>query len=269
MIQLSPETIAAAKANDIAAITAVVEATEEFVLSRARRFADQSGHVDMSTMEDLAQIGRIAVWQALARFDGHAFAQFMVFIDRSVSGAMSDARREETRRGVSAHAAKVFEEALTLSGGDPYEAERVAASQVMGKDRLLPDLAHAAYLSWLGVDYLDRTLGDAAPESATLGQLVAETASVPEDLVDSRDIATHRRTVIRDQVHKTLGALSDRQRHVLKAGFGIAPVAQYQPGADDDELAGDMGATRYQVQQSRTKGTKRFAELYRAGARAW
>ena len=103
----------------------------------------------------------------------------------------------------------------------------------------------------------------------TLGQLLADEIGIPADLIEGRDIATHRTRVIREQVHHALGLLSDRQRTVLKAGHGIMPLALYRTGTDDGELAEDMGVSTYQVQQARTKGQKRFAELYQAGARQW
>lgn len=182
---------------------------------------------------------------------------------------MADARREATRPGISIYTAKRFEHAICLASGDPYEAEQIAASEEMGGEKLTPELARAARLSWLGLDSLDRPFNAGRHgESFTLGDVIAQEMGVPADLVDSADIASHRRRVIREQVHRSLGMLSERQRHVLKADHGIAPVGFY--GDEPDAvLADDMGATPYQVKQARVKGKNRFSELYRAGARTW
>lgn len=70
-----------------------VEAYEEMVLAHARRFArlpDLHGHED-----DLAQEGRIAVWEALR--DGHRPSNFVV------SNAMRDYARTEQRKGLTGH----------------------------------------------------------------------------------------------------------------------------------------------------------------------
>ncbi|MEV6076329.1 hypothetical protein AB0L80_14675 [Streptomyces sp. NPDC052069] len=268
MTQLTHAQISAAKDNGLDAVTAVIRETESLVSARAGKIAGFNSNSDL--IEDLTQTGRISVWQAISTFTGTEPAQFMVHIDRAVTRAMEDARREAIRPGVAPRIAKAFEDAISKAGGDPYEAERIATTDALGSDRMSPDLARAARLSWLGLDSLDRPFS--APllgPGVTLGDVVAAEMEAPAELVNAADVAAHRRTVIRDQVHRALGVLSERQRHVLKAGFGIAPVAQYQPGADDDELAADVGATRYQVQQARTKGQKRFSELYRAGARAW
>ncbi|MEU7584449.1 hypothetical protein AB0B50_43500 [Streptomyces sp. NPDC041068] len=270
MIQLTHAQIADAKNNDLDAVSSVIRETEELVTSRAHRFATANGHTDRDLMDDLAQVGRIAVWESLGAFAGDDPAQFMAHIDRSVTRAMADARREATRPGVSVYTAKRFEQALALASGDPYDAERIAASEEMGGEKLTPDLARAARLSWLGLDSLDRPFnrGDFGSDY-TLGDAIALEMGIPSDLVDPADIASHRRRVIRDQVHRALGLLSERQRHVLKAAHGIAPVAHYVAGEDDADLADDLNVTPYQVQQARTKGQKRFAELYRAGAQTW
>ncbi|UFQ15493.1 MULTISPECIES: hypothetical protein [Streptomyces] len=269
MTQLTHAQIADAKSNDLDAVSSVIRETEELVNARARRLATTSGHTDTDLVEDLAQVGRIAVWEAIGEFAGDDPAQFMAHMDRSLTRAMADARREATRPGVSVYTAKRFEQALCMAAGDPYDAEKIAASEEMGAEKLSPELAYAARLSWLGIDSLDRPFNGARHgESFTLGDVIAQEMGVPADLVDSADIASHRRRVIREQVHRALGLLSDRQRHVLKGDHGIAPVGFY--GDEPDAvLADDMGVTPNQVKQARVKGKNRFSELYRAGARAW
>ncbi|WP_161624876.1 sigma factor [Streptomyces spectabilis] len=269
MTQLTHAQIADAKNNNLDAVSSVIRETEELVKARARRFATTAGHTDTDLVEDLAQVGRIAVWEAIGDFAGDDPAQFVAHLDRSLTRAMADARREVTRPGVSIYTAKRFEMALCQAAGDPYDAEKIAASDEMGTDKLTPDLARAARLSWLGLDSLDRPYNRGNFGSDyTLGDAIAQEMGVPVDLVDSADIASHRRRVIREQVHRTLGLLSERQRHVLKADHGVAPVGHYgdQP---DAVLAEDMGVTADQVKQARKYGKKRFGELYQAGARAW
>ncbi|MGW1277569.1 sigma-70 family RNA polymerase sigma factor [Streptomyces tsukubensis] len=270
MTTLTHAHIVDAQDNDLDAVAAVIRETEDLVIGRARRFATAGGHTDLDLLEDLAQVGRIAVWEAITAFTGEDPAHFVGHADRSITRAMEDARREATRPGVSVFTAKRFEAAIALAGGDPYDAEILAASEDRGEERLTPELARAARLSWMGLDSLDRPFNTQwTGKNLTLGDVIAAEMEEPADLLDSRDIAAYRRRVVADQVHRALGKLSDRQRHVVKAAHGIAPVPLYRAGEDDAELATDMDVTPYQVQQARTKGQKRFAELYRAGARAW
>lgn len=270
LTQLTHAQIADAKNNDLDAVASVIRETEDLVRGRARRFAATGDHTDTDLVEDLAQVGRIAVWDSIGEFAGSDPAQFIAHVDRSITRAMADARREATRPGISIYTAKRFEKAICLAVGDPYEAERIVASDVMGSDKISPELAAAARISWLGVDSLDRPFNDGRfGDEFTLMDVVARDMEIPADLVSSADVASHRREVIRGQVHRTLGLLSERQRYMVKSVHGISPVPEYRAGEDDDELAESLGVTPYQVQQARTKGLKRFRELYQAGAQAW
>ncbi|MCF3119711.1 helix-turn-helix domain-containing protein [Streptomyces arenae] len=260
--------ISAAKENDLSAITAVIAETEALITRRANDYAKRAGGtVDHDLAEDLAQAGRIRLWESIQRFEGNSAREFMAYIDRALHSAMTEQRHEIKRPGVSAATAKDFERALTLASGDPYAAARIATTDEMGARKMSSGRAHAALLAWLGVDSLDRPAHEERYGSdITLGDVVAAVAEVPADLLDSRDYETTRRAVVREQVHRTLGLLGERHRHVLKAGHGISPVADYSE-RPDAELAADMGATAKQVKEARSKGAKRFAALYAAGAR--
>ncbi|MCX4663373.1 sigma factor [Streptomyces uncialis] len=276
MTHLTHAQIAAAKDNDLDAITAVIQETEVLVTSLARFYSGSRMENGNGLTDDLAQAGRITVWECISKFGGETPQEFMVFINRHLRSAMLHTLREETRPGVCARTSKDFEEALSRAGGDPFEAERVAATDEMRDRKMSPERAYMARLAWHGLDYLNRDLtsddgelGEPSGEPRTLAEKVERETGVPAELINSSDIANHRRSVIRKHVHTTLSFLSERQRHVLKAAHGIAPVGHYEPGTDDAELAADMGVTRDQVQKARYRGGLRFSELYRAGARTW
>ncbi|MEV7582215.1 sigma-70 family RNA polymerase sigma factor [Streptomyces erythrochromogenes] len=268
MTHFTAEQIAAAKENDIEAVAALIAETETLVQQRANEYAKRAGRVDADLADDLAQAGRIRIWECLAKFDGDTPREFMSYIDKALHTAMSEQRRTIRRPGVSERTARDFELAITLAGGYPYDAVRIACTDEMGPRRMTRDRAYAALLSWLGTDSLDRpyNAGEFGQEF-TLGDVVAAEVGVPSDLVESADHASASRKAVREQVHRTLGLLSDRQRHVLKADHGVAPVGFYGDGPDA-VLAEDMGVTPYQVKQARVKGKGRFSELYQAGAAA-
>lgn len=262
MIALTEQQIADAKNNDLTAVTAVVEATEERVQQLARRYATGSGRTDLDLQEDLAQNGRVAVWEALGRFNGQTVAEFFVFIDRTVQGVMSDARKVETRPGVTRSIASEFERALSIAGGDPFEAEKVAQSDVMGKKKLSPEMAYAARLSWQGVEYLDAPASSGDGEAyASLLDKVADRVGVSSDLVEPSDYAKVRRDETRDNVHTILDRMGRQQNDVLKATFGIDPVGLYGT-ENDDEIAADFGIERHRVRVIRSLGKTRFAKLW-------
>ncbi|MGW8327331.1 sigma-70 family RNA polymerase sigma factor [Streptomyces sp. NPDC055897] len=270
MTHITAAEISAAKNNDLNAVTRVIEETESLVVGRARSYATRSDGTDWGMVDDLAQAGRMAVWSSMAKFEGESPAQFMAYIDRALHSAMGDMRRETKQPGVSSSTAKDFELALSLAGGDPYEAARIGCTEEMGPRKMTRDRANSALVAWLGTLSLDHVVGvDESGEAVSLADVVAEQVSVPVDLLDACDYESARSLAIRSQVHRTLGALGVRQCHVLKADHGIAPVRDYGMNSTDAELAEDMGATSKQVREARSKGRKRFRELYQAGARAW
>ncbi|MEW2034920.1 hypothetical protein AB0901_31015 [Streptomyces roseifaciens] len=271
MTHYTAEIISAAKQNDLEAVAAVIAETEPLILQRANDYATRAGGtVDHDLADDLAQAGRIRLWESLSLFEGDSPRKFMIYVDKALHSAMTEQRHRIKRPGVTAAAAKDFESALTLAGGDPFEAARVASSEEMGARKMSPEHAYIALLAWLGTDSLDRPLNaDLYGDAITLGDVVASQIGVPADLLDAGDYEPARRHVIRTQVHHTLGLLSERQRHVLKADHGISPVWDYGHHGSDAELAADMGITPKAVHEARCKAQKRFSELYQAGARTW
>ncbi|MBH1936483.1 sigma-70 family RNA polymerase sigma factor [Streptomyces sp. AV19] len=251
-------------------MSAVIAETESLIMQRARDYATYASSTDYNLAEDLAQAGRITVWEYLGKFDGETGAQFMAYIDRELHSTMRDQRWKATRPGVTPAAAKDFEKALVLAKGDPYDAARAASTEEMGPRKMSPAHAYAALLSWLGVDSLDRPLNhDLYGDEITLGDVVASQTGLPTELLDATDYEPARRRAIREQVHHALGLLSERQRHILKADYGITPVWDYGEHGSDAELATDMGITPKQVHEARCKAQKRFCTLYLAGAQTW
>lgn len=265
MIDLTAQQIEDAKSNDLEAVTAVIQATEERVMQLAQRNAVVNGRHDADLFEELTQIGRIAVWEAIARFKGADVAQFFTYIDRTVSGVLGDARKTETRQGVSRAVAADFEKALLLAGGDPYKAQEVATSaDAMGARKMSPEMAYAAHLAWQGADSLDAPVRVHGGESEPLGWTVADTAGIPSEAPEPRDVAIQRRRVIRDRVHDTLNRLGEQQRHVLKGTYGISPSAYYGT-ANETELAAAVGVDRSRVRSIRARGHDRFRAIWLQG----
>jgi DNA-directed RNA polymerase specialized sigma subunit len=268
MIDLTFEQISDAKNNDLSAVTAVIEATEERVLQLARRFAGIGGRLDENLCEDLAQIGRIAVWEGISRFTGSTVAEFFVFVDTTVQGHMSNERKSERRQGVSREVAAIFETALSLANGDAYAAEKIAqdAEMVTAKRRLSPEMALAARLSYQGMQSLDVPVGggaDGLDGDMTLADLLAEKIGVPADLLEPSDFERARRQATTDQVHATLDRMGRQNQIVLKALTGIDPIGFY--GTEhDEELSTDHGIARNRIKVIRSLGKAKFAEMYAA-----
>ena len=163
MSDLTIDQVLAARDNDLDAVTTVCRETEKWVSVVARRNATTSrGVVNADLHEELTQVGRIAVWQNLARFGGSTMGEFYAYLTVKIESAITEARQLETRQGVSQTVTRIFEAALTLAGGDPYDAERLAASDYFGHRKLSAAAAYDARMAWFGPDSLDRPVGEGA-----------------------------------------------------------------------------------------------------------
>lgn len=235
MVELTDAQVVAAKNNDLAAVTAVVEATEERVRQIAWPHAVVLGASDPALLEELVQVGRIAVWESLSRFTGETAAQFFAFMNSTVKGKLSDERRKQTRQGVSATASARFEMALSLCDGKPFEAEKYVADRAHMHDRALsPDLALAARLSWQGQEPLSLRDGEVCAGvdgSIRMGGLSTE-VGLPDDLIEPRDIISAERRIVIERVRETLDTLPDAQETALSAHYGIGDYPDF--GSADD-----------------------------------
>ncbi|MFJ9964245.1 sigma-70 family RNA polymerase sigma factor [Streptomyces avermitilis] len=262
MIDLTAQQIAAAQNNDIAAVTAVIEATEERVTQLARRYATTGGRTDADLMDDLAQVGRVAVWQGLSRFKGSSVAEFFTFMDRTVSGMLADERKVQTRQGVSRSIAAEFEKALSMAAGDPYEAERLCTlTEVMGAKRMTAETAYAARISWQGAEYLDAPVGE--NENATVADTLTTNYAIAR--TEANDELSDRQRENKRRVHETLDLLPSDQEAILSAEYGIGDFPCI--GADDHRGLADVAGVAYTAVESvRDEARKNFKTLYLGGS---
>lgn len=273
---LTMDQVRAAQQNDIAATTAVIEATE----SRVMRLADKAArrlsfgltddtHANMR--EEFEQIGRITVWESVSRFQGDTVDAFMGFMYATVEAALLDAVRDQrhTGAGADADAVKVFASMLEMADHDVYLAEKLSQTVPPKGRRLSADRANAARMAWQGVDSLD------VPARATDGPwdgsqyvAMAETLEspygVPDDLVTSSDMTREESRVKHAVVTSILDVMGQNQRDVIKHSFGIGGVTFYGHGdsGDDTGLAAELATTVVKVRDARSKGLKTFAKRY-------
>lgn len=259
---LALSTVRAAQNADLEATTAVIAATESriAVLARkaARRMADSGPRHD-DYFDEFTQQGRIAVWEALARFDENVNPDFLGFAYTTVETTLLGATRTERNQGVDGDAAKTFLSMLDRAGGDPFLAEKLAQTVPPAGRRLSADRAHAARLAYQGADSLDAPApGSTDDERWEPG---TSTYGVPEDLITPDDVAREEARVKKALVHGVLDVMGEGQAYVLRATFGIDPAPFYGNGADE-ELAADMDTTAKAVREARSKGLKSFGKRW-------
>ncbi|MGW3674657.1 sigma factor [Streptomyces sp. NPDC005166] len=144
----------------------VIEHIESRVTSlatqAARRMSPQGGARYADYRDEFAQVGRVAVFEALDRFADTTVDAFERFVYTTVQRTLLDAVRAERNFGADDKAVKTFASMLELADGDTFEAARLAQT-VPPKGsgyRLSAQRANAARLAWQGAVSLDKTYTD-------------------------------------------------------------------------------------------------------------
>ncbi|MFG3405620.1 sigma factor [Streptomyces sp. NPDC048142] len=258
MDTLTYETIKAAQDKDLAATAEVIKATESRITHIAYRLgasADQR--------EEFAQVGRIAVWEALPRWTGDNVDGFYAFIHKTVEGKIKDASRVERAQGATGadrDALWIFGACLKEVKGDADAAEHLCATLPPKGRRLSPERAQAARLAWMGTVSLDGPTSDG--NSTALAEMIATDYGVPDDLVEPSDRMSdekRRKLAIVNAVIESMGA---KQAYALRTRWGIG-TPEFGTGAEADaEVADAIGVAPSQVGSIRNKAHRSFASRY-------
>lgn len=168
--------IQAAQNKDLAALRLIIDECEPKLTALARsaasRMGERSGYV-----EEFTQVGRIALWEAIDRYQGDSVSGFMAYIGRTVETTLRDAARSERNPGADHDALKAFTNALSIVGEDPVRAEQYVTTGLPKGRRLSPERAYAARQAWVGAASLDATVSTADgsdDKSSYAGTLVSE-----------------------------------------------------------------------------------------------
>jgi RNA polymerase sigma factor (sigma-70 family) len=163
---LSFDTIKAAQSADKLAATTAAATIVEAMAGRikthadraARRMAPHGGARLAEYKDEFAQVGRVAVFDALSRFTDTTVDAFERFVYSTVENAMKDAVRTERNGGAGADetAVKVFASMIEAADGDLYAAAKMCQTLPPAGRRLSVERANAARLAWQGALSLDK-----------------------------------------------------------------------------------------------------------------
>lgn len=223
--RLSEAQLSAALSGDTEAAAGVLRALDGLIGARARR-------IDRGTAEDLAQVGREAVWLALSRFAGSSAGGFVVFADRTATGAMKAAYCELRWPGIPLDQAKLWRSALKHADGSEDDAERLLCSGELSW-RMSPKTA-----KWIR--------SAVAPPEVLPETLCANPPSVPSAAAVARASAL-------------LATLAPQQRAVVEMSFGIGDSARLS----DSEIADALGLARTRIPPIRHKALARLRDRAR------
>ncbi|QAY26959.1 DNA binding protein [Streptomyces phage Shawty] len=190
---LTIDTIRAAQSADVladrlSAQAEVIEATESRIAAlagkAAQRMAPHGGARAADYRDEFAQVGRVAVWEALSRFTDDNVESFMRYVYTTVETTLKDAVRSERNgnAGADENAVKVFASMLELADGDVYEAAKLAQVIPPKGKRLSKDRAEAARLAWQGAVSLDKVTS--ATDNPDADGSLSDILAVSDDEID-------------------------------------------------------------------------------------
>ncbi|MEU8792190.1 sigma-70 family RNA polymerase sigma factor [Streptomyces sp. NPDC048643] len=189
---LSFDTIKAAQSEDkLAAVTAaatIVEAMAGRIKTHAdraaRRMAPHGGARLADYQDEFAQVGRVAVFDALSRFTDTTVDAFERYVYTTVENAMKDAVRSERNGGAGAdeNAVKTFAAMIEAAEGNLHKAEKMCQTEPPAGRRMSPERAHAARLAWQGALSLDKVTG--AREHTEASGTIADTLAYHDEEPD-------------------------------------------------------------------------------------
>ncbi|MEU3995572.1 sigma-70 family RNA polymerase sigma factor [Streptomyces fungicidicus] len=216
--------VAAALEGNQNAITGILRELDRLIRSRARR-------IDRLHAEDLAQEGREALWRSMSRFTGGSVGQFVVFAERTVTGAMMAAHCQWRYAGISLEEAKLWRSAVKRADGDFPEAERLLRSGELAW-RASAETAKAVKAAVSPIEALSEELTYEAPAESSEGDTERSSGRVAWMLL----------------------TLPDQQRTVLEMTYGIGKYGRMT----DSEIAASLGIPKGHVASARSKALKRL-----------
>ncbi|MFJ9671104.1 sigma factor [Streptomyces sp. NPDC101221] len=258
MDALTLETIKAAQDNDLNAITEVIKATETRIGHIAYRLGASADQRD-----EFTQVGRVAVWEALPRWEGDSVDSFYAFMHRTVEGKIKDASREERAQGATGadrDALAVFAACLKEAKGDVDAAEHLCGTLPPKGRRLSPERARAARLAWEGTVSLDMPNTD--DEGGSLAEIIASDYGVPDDLITVDDLNAEDKRRKSAVVRAVIDSMGAKQAYALRARWGIDAPESGTGAEADAEVAEAIGVTPSQVGSIRNKAHRSFANRY-------
>ncbi len=250
--ELAPELVVAAQSGDEHARGLIVEACMPRVAAMARVYRG-GARVER---QELLQEGVVGVLRALERYDPERGVPFWGYATWWVRQAMqqlvaelarpvvlSDRALRELARVKEAHADVLQQQSAAPSPQQLADHTGLQLSQV--EELLAADRPQRA---------LDAPLGQETAELGTLGELLAD--PLAEDAYEQ--ILT---TITASDLHTLLRGLSERERGVLRARYGLDG-----PAVSMRELGGRLGVSAERIRQIEHRALGKLAARFEGAA---
>lgn len=245
-VEVAPALVAAAQAGDADARERLIETCLPLISRVARIYRSETVQ-----RAELLQEGVVGVLRALARYDPRRGTPFWGYATWWVRQAMQQLVSELTRPVVLSDRALRHLATLKEAHRDALRAD----GREPGRDEL-------ARRTGLTVDQVDDLLATERTPRSLQEPVVGgdgEVGAFGELLVDPLAEDAYERVLDRiqaEQLHALLAGLSDRERHVLRARYGIDG-----PALSLRELGGRLGLSAERVRQIERRALAKLASV--------
>ncbi len=235
---------ALAQQGDEEAIQALAKANLRFVISVAKKYQNRG-----VSLTDLIQEGNVGLVTAARKFDptqGVKFISYAVWWIRQaiLASLANQGRPVRVPLNRASDLSRIFRERERLK----QELEREPSVQEVGRAaRLTPEVVEFLQTLNAAEIRLDAAVGE-SEDSKLVERFIAEEAAEPELEVETR--------LRSEAVTKALGALDERDAHVLRLYFGLEGVREHTL----EEIGNVLGVTRERIRQLRDRALRRLKE---------
>jgi hypothetical protein len=270
-VTITMDDVRAAQLGDGRATELVLGAMRSRVASLANATASRMFRGDTATwFDEFVQVANVAVWDALARFEGDDLSGFYGYMYSTAQRAVASAAADARHAGVDRDAYRTFAYWVAQCDGDDTLAEQLCQrfpdpnGHKLGRDR-----AHAARLAWHNPHSIEGfASGESGDWSSDEGEgqvryadLLVSALGIPDEFITSDDLSYAESEARIELVDAVLDAMGAGAASVLKMTFGIGGMGAFGVSAND-EIGAMIGKTAKQVIDARTKGYNAFARRF-------